>query len=86
MDTDVCKVLYRSRIYCFFRTPTVYTEKLFPLIRLYAKCSTRVRATCELDIAGTAIEMRLLLFQSIKRPFQIPVAHFDQNRTFKYQF
>ena len=27
MNTDVRKLLYPSRIYCFFRTPTVYTEK-----------------------------------------------------------
>ena len=40
----------------------------------------------QVGIAGTAIEMHVLLFQSIKRPFQIPVVHFDQNRTIKYQF
>ena len=39
----------------------------------------------KLDIPGTATEMDFLLFQSIKRPFQIPVAHFDQNRNIKYQ-
>ena len=38
----------------------------------------------KLDMTGTAIEMHLLLFKSIKRPFQIPVAHFDQNRTIKW--
>ena len=38
----------------------------------------------KLDIAGTATEMHLLLFQSINRPFQIQVAHFDQNRTIRY--
>ena len=27
MNTDICKLLYPSRIYCF-RTPIVYTEKL----------------------------------------------------------
>ena len=32
------------------------------------------------DIAGTATEMHLLLFWPVKRPFQIPVAPFDQNR------
>ena len=40
----------------------------------------------KLGTAGTALEMHLSLFQSIKRPFQIPVAHFDRNRTIKYQF
>ena len=49
--------------------------------QLEIKCFQR-----KLDMAGTAIEMQLLLFRSIKRPFQIPVAHFDRNRTIKYQF
>ena len=35
----------------------------------------------KLDIAGVATEMLFFLFQSIERPLQIPVAHFDQNRT-----
>ena len=55
----------------------------------YEDNSERLELKCiqhKLDIAGTATEMHSLLFQSIKCPFQIPVAHFDQNRTIKYQF
>ena len=48
--------------------------------RYLLKCVQR-----KLDIAGTAIEMHLLLLQLIKCPFQITVPHFDQNRTIKYQ-
>ena len=42
----------------------------------YLKCVQRM-----LDIAGTATEMHLLLLQLIKRLFQIPVVHFDQDKT-----
>ena len=42
----------------------------------YLKCVQR-----KLDIAGNTIEMHLLLFQLIKRLFQIPVVHFDKDKT-----
>ena len=48
---------------------------------VWLKCVQR-----KLDIAGTATEMHFLLFQLIKRAFQIPFAHFDHNRTIRYQF
>ena len=41
------------------------------VMKITVKCVQR-----KLDIAGTAVEMHVLLFLSIKRPFQILVAHF----------
>ena len=43
---------------------------------------------CKLDIAGTGIEMHLfvVLVFLVKRPYQTPVAHFDQKRTTRYHF
>ena len=40
----------------------------------------------KLDIAGTATGMRLLLFSRSSALSEIPVAHFDQIRTLRYQF
>ena len=53
---------------------------------LFSHCELLKCAQRKLDITGTAIEMYLLLFQSIKCPFQISVSHLDQNRTINYQF
>ena len=52
----------------------------------HTNCRILSKVRSKFDIAGTTIQMRLQLFWLIKRPFQIPVAHFDQNRTIRYQF
>ena len=55
MNIRMCKLLYPSRIYRFFRTPTVYTEKYF----LLSGCSGHVVLSTE-----KKIDLSKFLFES----------------------